>query len=133
TAGDGGGKAVTSSAADASRAGDDIDFVSEIGLSAEVALEVSPRSLIVIRGLGDHVCHQVSFLIDGNAVLIVAVSVGRHVPAIETAAGVIKTLNPIPGRIDFGIGTEGIDPGQRAVPIRVQVPTDPIRSPLTVV
>src|ERR1043166_1007156 len=73
--------ALAAGAADARRTGDDVDLVAGVGEGTEISLEVRPWSLVVVGRLRDHVRHQVGFLIDRDAGLVVAVGGRTHVAA----------------------------------------------------
>ena len=127
-------KAVATCAAHAGRPGNDVDLVilAAYGQDAsQVTLEVRPRPLVVGGRLRNHVrTHQVSFLIDGDPVQVVAVGVRTHVAAVEPGGEEIECLHAIPIWWNGRIGTERVNPRQPAEPRRVEMPAHPVRRAL---
>ena len=58
---------------------------------SQIALQIGPWSLVVVRGLGNHVRHQECCLIDWSRSFLVSIRIRNHVPAIEAGADVIET------------------------------------------
>ena len=54
-----------------------------------LVMHVGPRALTAVRSLRNHICHQVSFLIDWNAVLVIAISIWSHVTAVKACREVV--------------------------------------------
>src|SRR6476646_4749019 len=61
----------------------DIHFVLSTNQSSKIVFHVGPWTLIVVRSLRNHIRHQVSFLVDGNAVLVIAIGIWSHVTEVK--------------------------------------------------
>src|SRR5262245_7151410 len=88
---------VTTGTAYAGWACNNINLIAFIGDErSKVTFKRGLWTLIVTRSLSHHIRHQEGGLVDLTRRFLVAVGVRRHVAAIETAAGEIECLNPIP-------------------------------------